>query len=116
MRDFIRGIKNLILFFPYVWRFRAWDYEYTCELFSFSLELLYEDMRTFPYGPPKDKKTLKAFKDAFKRYYENKYYNKVSYKKGKREIKRLLSLANKKRNADYKIIIDNLKHVNSWWT
>jgi hypothetical protein len=38
--DMPRGIKNLIFFFPTVWKFRPWDYNYQLSLFKKSLEPL----------------------------------------------------------------------------
>jgi len=38
IRSFISGIKNLIYFFPVIWKYRWWDYNYSLEIFKRSLE------------------------------------------------------------------------------
>ena len=38
IRNFIKGIKNLIFFFPVVWGYHWWDYTYSLAIFKRSLE------------------------------------------------------------------------------
>ena len=38
-RDISYGIRNLVLFFPAVWNYRGWDYQYSYELFMRALDL-----------------------------------------------------------------------------
>lgn len=38
--DLPQGIKNLIFFFPEIWRFRSWDYSYQLSILKKSLERL----------------------------------------------------------------------------
>lgn len=49
MRKFIydlrQGIRNLIHFFPIIWKFRPWDYQYNLDLLGKSLELTYQEMK-----------------------------------------------------------------------
>ncbi|GAG43763.1 unnamed protein product, partial [marine sediment metagenome] len=39
MKNLWRGIRNLVLFFPVVWRYRGWDWHYSYVLFMRALEL-----------------------------------------------------------------------------
>ena len=38
IKNVIKGIKNLIFFFPVIWRYQWWDYNYSLEIFKRSLE------------------------------------------------------------------------------
>jgi hypothetical protein len=44
MRSFIQGIKNLIKWFPYIWKDRDYDYTYTLELLK--RKLLFQAIST----------------------------------------------------------------------
>ena len=37
-RDFIEGIKNLIKWFPIIWKDRNWDHSYIYEILKFKLK------------------------------------------------------------------------------
>ena len=38
MRQFIQGVRNLIKWFPIVWRDRDWDYSFTYDMLKFKME------------------------------------------------------------------------------
>lgn len=43
--DLPRGVKNLVFFFPTVWKFRSWDYNYQLRLLKKSLEPLRDSIK-----------------------------------------------------------------------
>jgi len=67
MNNIIRGIKNLIKWFPIIWKDRDWDQAYIEYMLQFKLEQMYKRFKD-PYRTdvdwdyPSSKKSLKALK------------------------------------------------------
>ena len=55
LKKFLQGIKNIIVFFPVVWKFRNWDYAYTLNI----LGKCFEQMEKEPYIKDKNVTILK---------------------------------------------------------
>jgi len=46
--NFCTGIKNLIAWFPVIWKDRQWDYMYLLRIINKKLELMLKDFETDP--------------------------------------------------------------------
>lgn len=66
MRNFLKGIKNLIYFFPVIWKFRGWDHAYTERILYYCLKEVLKEQLEFPYYSDKQKsqRRIRKLKEA----------------------------------------------------
>lgn len=70
------GIKNLVLFFPTIWRWRSWDYDFTIDLLHKSLSELYKSVyvtNTWHVLDEKEKRKMATAVNCLKRLKDNNY-------------------------------------------
>lgn len=90
--SFVQGVKNCIRFFPSVWAYRGWDYEYSLTILKTALEGALKDQLEFPYTSEKLKRgrAIRSLRIAIgcldrmtNRKYDTSWYDLIEKKYGK---------------------------------
>lgn len=70
MRNFIQGIRNLVVFFNVVWNFRYWDYDYQLKVIDKMLEICENSWgtNTFSKGDKFTKKRIQLVRHYYMLY------------------------------------------------
>jgi len=79
MRNFIQGIKNLIVFFNVIWSFRHWDYDYQLKVIDKMLEICESNWgtNTFSKGDKFTKKRIQLVRYYYMLYSVDSCYTDI---------------------------------------
>lgn len=135
--NMIYGIKNLITYFPLIWKTRDWDYYYIYEFLYYKIKVHRENLakNNRHVGVEKNIHRMKTCELLLKRLMEDDYayldivhrdgeYGKGSYFEYKtvikefkdREIDTLFKLEQSRRQQDKDLLFKLLsKHMDKWW-
>ena len=116
MRRLIYGIKNLIKWFPIIWKDRDWDYYYTMEIFKKKLLFSAKHMRKYGHLENSIKYAEQMEDCAFLMHVvQNEVYlDEVILKKDStdEDLKKAADAQNEARERLFKIMNENIEH---WW-
>jgi len=133
LRSFIYSIKNLITWFPIIWRDRWWDYYWFLVLIRFKLKLMEKNFRTkaFHLHADKDADNIKKCIDILDKLIEDNYFNELYDKFEKtskaerdfisrsieinREHNKIFEEEDKLIQSDINKLFDCLKRLREWW-
>ena len=75
MRQIWYGIKNIIAWFPIIWRDRDWDSWYIYEMLNFKLKRMEKNIRTYGYAVESEAiaDQIKEVSDGLERLVEDDY-------------------------------------------
>lgn len=113
-RDVPQGIRNLITWFPVIWRDRWWDHYFLYSILKKKLELMEKGFRTYGIGlhSEKDAKNMKKCILLLDRLINNDY---IDYKRGdnlQASIEKEERMINQDLDLLFKII---RRQIRTWW-
>lgn len=129
--DTKQGIKNIIRWFPIIWKHRTWEYEFIYKILSFALKELRQQMEKENRHTclNKNVKQIKICETILERFYNNYFFS--NYRKIKNEtctcdrlievcpscrynLKKIYDAQEKEHLALFCKIFE--KHSRRWWT
>lgn len=112
------GVKNLIKWFPVIWKDRWWDHSYLYSILRYKLSLMEEGFRTsgISVNSEKDARNIKICILLLDRLIKDDYSN--DYKKAKKlgKIKEFWEHEEMLINQDLDLLFKTMrKQIRSWW-
>lgn len=115
LKQIRRGIKNLIDWFPIIWRDRDYDYGYLLYILQHKLKRMQQFLlsdKAMALNAPQFATQIKVVLDALERVIKNEYFDRTK----NADIIACFELANRLQAADLHIVFNTMEEkVIEWW-
>jgi hypothetical protein len=116
IRNFIKGVKNLVRWFSVIWKDRDWDYYYILEIYKTKLKFQSEHFRKYGYhvDSKRDAERMELCIRLMERVQCEYYMDELLNEDLTHEmVEKAISKNDKARRLLFKLLEQNIER---WWT